>query len=711
MADTPVWRNLRNSVKNDGLSEYSSVCNGALKYQQNFNYIESSPGNLSILKTLVGYYYTVESEEIVRKDIYKDLVFLCGIGEKLHSGYLTDSVHIYGYNTFTNTQAWYHDFYYLNPDPGNANFADVPILTMIKQGAQYRVLCACNFQFTNDAIYTYGFGIGRRMLTSDAGGSMSPLISYGSYQEIMFIPPDTLSWVVMDQNLVNAFADDSHYGEINNRFVTRQRTDILGSPHTLYYSYYDIDGYTYTETFENPDESLNDITNPDNNISSQRVSARGSTHFAAVYYDLDTVVGGYELNRFFGIFLISSSGTGPVYFIQDDNYLGYVSCYHNDTSNQDWFYIYRTGEGLESYNYSGLRWADASISAPSGSMAIWEFDNGEEGEDQVITPIIIGITSGGTLWAQPDSDPGTPGYEWSVITGYSNCASPIVDKDGDIIFAHSGGVACYNIFGVSQWNYTGHVPSGSLAIGSNGDVLFMSGNTLIALTDGTAPDVFEVEETSPEQDATSVANDTTITIKFTSDLQPTTITSSSLIIKDEDDNELSYSTSYDGGTYTLTITPNSILPTNNDIEVWLTTGVANTDGTTLAETYILKFTTATLGLDEVDLIPPSPITKLCKAENTRFVFKTYGPSVPASKFNLHFYAYSYNDAGGTSLIESKDTINNRTEFEVSTDLNSWTPFPVAGVGEEMYGCYIRVTLRIPRGSNAYVKMDVGAEDA
>lgn len=703
MADEVVWRNKRNSAKNDGASSVDSQCNGSLKFSYDLENIDT-PYNIVILKTKVGDYYTIEGEEIVKKDINKDVLYIVGTKYIEHEGYgVYQAAITTAFNTFSISESWSDELWY-SGDPGVVVFEDNPSITLLKKADAYQVITAC--AYSHIPAYSGGIGVGVARRIIDINGSqLSPVIGYSQ----IFSAIVSAFMTIFQSSAVQNYADDNNqYNEIYLIFLFYDY--FFDSYPWLNFATSEISGFT--ESFYNePDASYPTFDDTTYYHTDQRMPSRGTTHFATVFYDINSSAP-RVFSRTFGIFLNSSPGGGPVYSSADPEFANNVSGYHDEASNTDWFYVYKNGAGVQSYSFSGLRWSNFSVAEPSHSMSIWEYNNGLGGEDQIIVPIIIGCSSTGVLWALPDSDPGTPGYQWSISTGYTPVGSPIVENGGNIYLPHSTGLACYSIFGVFQWDYSGHVPNEYIAIGSDGNIYFTSENRIVALTNGSIPDPLEIISTSPANDSTDISVDSIIEITFNQSVNTTTISSTSIQIELESGSILPYSWAYAEDSCVLTLTPSATLPSSNQITVKVSTSVLSNQGTSLDEDFYFIFTTVAIGLDETSVYPPvlySP--NKCRAKNVSMIFEVAGPTGVEPSHQVFYKIETYSDAGATSLVDSKDSSVSPESFEWSTDRITWTTLPSHGVGPGSYDGYIRVIMEVPLQEIVYLKTYIGAEDA
>jgi len=139
-------------------------------------------------------------------------------------------------------------------------------------------------------------------------------------------------------------------------------------------------------------------------------------------------------------------------------------------------------------------------------------------------------------------------------------------------------------------------------------ILKDSSTTTVPVTDTTPP---TVSSTDPASGATNVAINKTITIGFSEAMSPTTITGTTIILK-QGTNVVSGTVAYSGTT--ATFTPGSNLTANTAYTCTISTSVKDMAGNAIATNYIWSFTTGSVA----DKTPPT-VTSLDPASGATTV--------------------------------------------------------------------------------------------
>lgn len=221
--------------------------------------------------------------------------------------------------------------------------------------------------------------------------------------------------------------------------------------------------------------------------------------------------------------------------------------------------------------------------------------------------------------------------------------------------------------------------------------------------------VLNVVSTDPLDDAVDIPVESTIEVVFSSSIDTSTVTPSSLIITSASvPGGYAYTTGYNDATKTLAITVTNGLNSNEIITVNITSGIVSTDGAALTP-YSFTFTTAALPLscDPPGILGPDPIR--C----SKPIVVLQAPNVPGSTpWLLHFKIEAYSDADGTILISATDSSTNPELFEYSVDGGlTWRQFPAAGLAREQYGAQVRARVEVGPRTTVYLRASVGAEAA
>jgi len=171
--------------------------------------------------------------------------------------------------------------------------------------------------------------------------------------------------------------------------------------------------------------------------------------------------------------------------------------------------------------------------------------------------------------------------------------------------------------------------------GSSGPVIKdQGGNALLAtyswsfLTDGPAP---VVSSTAPAAGATGVGTAANVTVTFSHGMDPTTITNSTILIKDPSGNVVPANISYDPVAYTATLTPTGFFSTSSTYTGTVVGGTSGTvvkdvNGHALAANYTWSFTTTA---------QPSLFPSLWRSSSTPQVFSSDTSSL---ELGVKFYS-------------------------------------------------------------------------
>jgi hypothetical protein len=144
-------------------------------------------------------------------------------------------------------------------------------------------------------------------------------------------------------------------------------------------------------------------------------------------------------------------------------------------------------------------------------------------------------------------------------------------------------------------------PSAALATGSYTVVLAAT----IAATDGatlgsaytwsftvpSSPTPLVVSASTPTAGAAGVGRDSTVSVVFNRDVTASTITTSSVVLKDASNNPVPATVSYDPSTRTAVLTPSALLVSGATYTVQLANTISTDDGTALSGTTSWTFTT------------------------------------------------------------------------------------------------------------------------
>ncbi|MBL6982004.1 MAG: SBBP repeat-containing protein [Anaerolineales bacterium] len=191
------------------------------------------------------------------------------------------------------------------------------------------------------------------------------------------------------------------------------------------------------------------------------------------------------------------------------------------------------------------------------------------------------------------------------LTGYSSTkwGSPIATIPG----LGDGFTAKLSSNGILEWNTFMGSRGRAIAVDENGNVSVTGisdanwGNpinvhagdldafvTRLNLEDATHPTLVRF---SPEESATGISIDTTVSFTFSESINVSTLNNSTFSLND---GRVSGTISYDPDTYTATFIPDKNLKYDHQYTVTLTTGILDESGNSLAGTYSWNFTTTHL---------------------------------------------------------------------------------------------------------------------
>jgi hypothetical protein len=183
---------------------------------------------------------------------------------------------------------------------------------------------------------------------------------------------------------------------------------------------------------------------------------------------------------------------------------------------------------------------------------------------------------------------------------FSRALDPTTVTSSSFTLTGPGGAVTGTVAYDSGTTSASFTPSASLDPGTYTARLAAS----VAATDGTtlgsavswsftvsATPSLTVTGSTPASGATNVPRNTTVTATFSAPLDPTTVTTSTVVLKDSGGNAVAASVSYDDPSRTITLTPTSTLSASATYTVDVTTGVKGSDGTALGADDTWTFTT------------------------------------------------------------------------------------------------------------------------
>jgi hypothetical protein len=248
-------------------------------------------------------------------------------------------------------------------------------------------------------------------------------------------------------------------------------------------------------------------------------------------------------------------------------------------------------------------------------------------------------------------------------------------------------------------------------------VITTTGGILTVLTRDVADDpdpsaTFEITYVTPEYDAVDVAVDSTITVSFNSEPDPAYADASYITLKQ---GSSIIACDYAVNGLSVEITPTDGLSSSTEYTLYINEDMQDVDAVRLGDDFQFSFTTGTASFsDDADKFEMPSIIAPIEAKFANSYITSQIPRInnPSADWLLHVKFTTYEDADGVTEIESKNTSDNPTEFQISNDFGkTWTPTPKAGITQSRAGHYIRAKMNMGLNNTGYLRISVAAEDA
>jgi len=251
-----------------------------------------------------------------------------------------------------------------------------------------------------------------------------------------------------------------------------------------------------------------------------------------------------------------------------------------------------------------------------------------------------------------------------VSNGISHVAGSVAYSGTSAVFTPSGNLSY-------STTYTATITTGVKDAAGNA----MACNYAWTFTTGTVSDTTPpiVSSVSPVNNATSVAVNGTISAVFSEAMNATTITASTLILKDGSNNAVSGTVSY-GGT-TATFTPSGNLSYSTTYTVTITTGVKDSAGNAMVSNYVWTFSTGTVS----DTTPPtvssvSPVNNATSVAVNGSISAVFSEAMNATTITASTLTLK---DGNNNAVSGTVSYNGTTAtFTPSTSLNYSTTYTV-----------------------------------
>ena len=188
----------------------------------------------------------------------------------------------------------------------------------------------------------------------------------------------------------------------------------------------------------------------------------------------------------------------------------------------------------------------------------------------------------------------------------------------------------------------------------------------------TQPSVDTGSVTEGETDVVSNAN---LTLTFNKKLDSSTINASTVLLKDDENNTISGTISYDEVSKVITFNPTSTLDDGTQYVLTLTTGIKDIFGKPLSAQYSTSFTTGTADITAPTLdssTPSSPVNNANDVSLNSAISVTFGENLDASTITSE--TVTLKDASNTNVTGTVTYANKVITFTPSADLNETTQY-------------------------------------
>jgi methionine-rich copper-binding protein CopC len=209
----------------------------------------------------------------------------------------------------------------------------------------------------------------------------------------------------------------------------------------------------------------------------------------------------------------------------------------------------------------------------------------------------------------------------------------------------------------------------------------MAANFVFAFTTGdtTAPTVTTVV---PANNATGVALNTTVKVTFSEAMDQSTITTSTVTLRNTATSGLVTATlAYDGATNTATLTPSAPLASNTNYTVTVTTGAKDVSGNPLGTNFTSTFTTLNLDSTPPTVTAVSPLNNSINVPTNTTVQVTF--SEPIDQLTLTATTVSLKNTVTSAVVAgslSYDVGTNKVTFTPSGPLSNGTSYTLTVLG-------------------------------
>jgi len=194
---------------------------------------------------------------------------------------------------------------------------------------------------------------------------------------------------------------------------------------------------------------------------------------------------------------------------------------------------------------------------------------------------------------------------------------------------------------------------------------------IVTRVQDTTPPI--VVSASPFAGSTGIAINMSVVVTFSEEMDPATINSTTITLKDGVGNPIPAAATYSGYSLSARLTPTNLLSYNTNYQATVTTGVQDASGNPLATPYVFSFTT---GLNP-DTTPPSvqsvsPADGSYCASTTGAVSATFNEDLDPATVNGTTFTLS--GAGSQTVSGTVNYINRNASFSPAAALPWSSPF-------------------------------------